>query len=259
MAAKTIACWIEKGGCSKTTTSGIVSFLLSKRINQSGNNNRVLALDLDPQANLTSLLGLKIDDFAECSIKQAIEQGDITNFRIAVTDNLHIVPGHPDFATFPLWLQNEYQGIPALVLKKAIEPILSEYDYVIIDSPPSISHFSITALSAADYLCAPCETSIHCKQALDRLVSTVDDLKNVNPELKIAGVVISMIDKKRADNKALLNMITKEYGDLCFETITSRKAATGRLGITGFHDNKELRAAIGQFEPLTDEVIARCR
>lgn len=250
---KVVAFWLEKGGCSKSTTSGIFSFILAEK------KLKVLALDLDPQSNLTKLLGLDVNEFNGNSIKQAIEQGDITDYRIAVSDHLHIVPGHPDFASFPLWLENEYQGVPALVVKDAIAPILAEYDYVIIDSPPSISHFTVAALSAADYLCAPCETSLYCKMALDRLFSTVEDIKVVNPELKVAGIAIGMLDKRLADNKALVDMINKEYGDLCFQTITSRKAATRRLAIRGFRNNKELRAAIEQFVPLADEVIARCQ
>ena len=253
MSAKVITIGMEKGGTGKSTTAGTLAYLLAFE-------HKVLVIDMDAQANVTTLLtGRDASEFSGRSIKEAIEAGSLLNYRIAVSERLHIVAGHPDFASFPIWLRTVYKGIPALALQQALAPVIPEYDYVIIDTPPMLSDFTIGSLAASDYTCAIYETSVYCKAALDRYIAITEEVKHsLNPKLQVAGIVVSLIDSKRADCKALATMAREEYKGLCFETEIRRKAATGRLNINGFVGNHELKKAVEQFIPLHKEVINRC-
>ena len=251
--AKVITFGVEKGGAAKTTTCGVIAYLLSQK-------KKVLVLDMDSQGNLTELLtGMDSAEFAGRSILTALRENDADKYTIILNDRLHLIAGQTELAKFPRWLYEQYKGNKSLALRHVLEQVENKYDYVLIDTPPALGDATINALAASHFVVAMYEASKYCYSALGRFLSTVEAVKIVNPELKVAGIVTTLMDLRRADNKALLELVREEYKDLCFKTVIFRKAATGRLSIYGFGENHELKQAVGQFEPLVKEIIKQCR
>lgn len=252
MPAKIISFGIQKGGSSKTTTSGVVSYLLSQ-------DKKVLAIDMDSQGNLTEFLGRKdVASFSGKTILEAMQERDVTNYIYEITDRLHLVPADDLLATFSRWLYNDHRGNKAFVLREALEPVMDIYDYIIIDTPPALGDLTINALSASDRIVAMFEASIFCYSALGRFLETCWHIREkVNPRLAVAGILRGLIDGRRTDNKALISQVAETYGELCFDTVLTRNAAAGRLPLIGFENNNELDRATAQYKIFLKELIDR--
>lgn len=254
MSAKVITFGVEKGGAAKTTTCGIMAHLLSQK-------KRILVVDMDSQGNVTELLtGMDSAEFMGRGVLEAIQEGNADPYIIAINERLHILAGHSDLALFSRWLWSKYKEDKSLALQAILSPIANNYDYILLDTPPALGDQTINALAASDYVCAMYETSKFCYSALGRFLRTITEVKkSVNPKINLAGIVISMIDSRRADNKALLELVQEEYPEHCFSTVIYRRAATGRLSINGFTNNPELNEAVKQFVPLLKEVMKKCQ
>lgn len=252
MTAKIISFGIQKGGSSKTTTSGVVSYLLSR-------DHKVLAIDMDSQGNLTEFLGRRdVTSFSGQTILEAMQAEDATNFIFEITDNLHLVPADDLLATFSRWLYNDHRGDKVKVLYESLKPVLDIYDYIVLDTPPALGDLTINALSASDRVVAMFEASIFCYSALGRFLETCWHVREkVNPRLAVAGILRGLIDARRTDNKALISQVYDTYGELCFDTILTRNAAAGRLPLVGFENNNELDRAVAQYEGFVKELLER--
>ncbi|WP_160037128.1 ParA family protein [Paenibacillus sp. An7] len=252
--ATVISFGIQKGGSSKTTTSGIVAHILSAEYGK-----KVLAVDLDSQGNLTELLTQEdIYVFHERTVFEALQEQDARKYIHKVTDRLDLLSAEDHLARFPSWLYGSYRGNRSLVLKQTLESVQDDYDYIIIDTPPALGDQTINALAASDAVVAMFEASKFCYSALGRFLETcvhVQELANEN--LKVAGILRSLIDSRRTDNKALIELVEEEYEDLCFETIMTRTAAIGRLSINGFTNNPELKTGLNQYRLFVEELINR--
>lgn len=252
MTATVISFGIQKGGSSKTTTSGVVSYLLSKQY-------KVLAIDMDSQGNLTEFLGRKdVTSFSGQTILEAMQNEDVTDYIYEITDSLHLVPADDLLATFSRWLYKDHVGDKANVLRKTLEPVIDIYDYIILDTPPALGDLTINALSASDRVVAMFEASVFCYSALGRFLETCWHVREkVNPKLAVAGILRGLIDARRTDNKALISQVEDTYGELCFKTVLTRNAAAGRLPLVGFENNTELHRAVAQYEYFVEELLDR--
>jgi chromosome partitioning protein len=250
--AKTITFGIQKGGSGKTTAAGIVAYLLSQ-------NYRVLCCDMDSQGNLTELITQRdIYDFTGRTVLEAIKEKDARNYIHHLSEKLHILTSEDLLATFPRYLYTEYKGNKSLILKETLSTVQDNYDYIIIDTPPALGDQTINALAASDAVVILFETSKFCYSALSRFIETINHAKDkVNPNLKICGILRTLIDSRRSDSKAFSELVEEEYGDLCFETIINRKASTARVPIHGFVENPELNQATEQYRSLVKELIER--
>lgn len=256
--AKIITFGIQKGGSSKTTTSGVVAYLLSEK-------HRVLAVDMDSQGNLTELLTQQdVYDFHGETVFEALMAQDARPYIRTVSNNLHVLPAEDHLARFSAYLYGkEYaakyaNGNRSLVLMNTLSAVMDDYDYIVIDTPPALGEQTINALAASNLVIAMFEASKFCYSALSRFLETcVHVQERVNREMKVAGILRCMIDVRRLDNKALIELVEEEYEDLCFKTIITRTAATGRLSINGFKDNPELKQAVAQYREVVKELIER--
>ena len=252
MAAKIISFGIQKGGSSKTTTSGVVSYLLSK-------NYKVLAIDMDSQGNLTEFLGRKdVTSFSGQTILEAMQAGDVTNYIFEIAESLHLVPADDLLATFSRWLYNDHRGNKTKVLYESLRPVLDQYDFIILDTPPALGDLTLNALSASDRVVVMFEASIFCYSALGRFLETCWHVREkVNPRLAVAGILRGLIDARRTDNKTLISQVAETYGELCFETVLTRNAAAGRLPLVGFENNHEIERAVSQYKRFVEELLKR--
>lgn len=251
MTAKVITYSLQKGGVGKTTCCGLSSFLLSEM------GYKVLAIDMDSQGNLTQLISGydDLEPFYQETMKEALEYGDVDPFIKIASDTLHYVPAD-DY----LVLIADYKGPTpkSTLLRKAIEKVKDEYDFILIDTPPNLSVQTVNALIASDYVVIMFETAKFSYNAIPRFMDAITGARdNGNPSLKIAGILATLSDSRRNDSKELLELINEDYGDLVFKTTIPRRATIGRLSVYGFFDNPEIRQATEVHKDFVKELLER--
>jgi chromosome partitioning protein len=255
--AKVITIGIQKGGSGKTTTTGIVAYLLSQKY-------KVLAVDMDSQGNLTEMMTGEQDiyRFKNRTILEAIKERDARNYIHRITDNLHIIPTTDLLSTFANYLYN-LRGNKRnlnLILSDTLDTVKQDYDFIIIDTPPALGEQTIGSICASDYVIVMFETSMFCYSALPRFLETYAHCRiRVNQKLKLLGMIRTLIDNRRSDNKVLVARVEEEYKDLCFKHVITRTAAIGRISLMGFIENSELENAVTQYKQLVDEILERIK
>jgi len=255
---------IQKGGCGKSTTTGILSYLLKK------DGYRVLAIDMDSQGNLTELLSEKpSNDFVGKSVLEAMQHNDIKSYIEPISDTLDLLPANNFLATLPRWIytgktyQGEsipYSGNPTGILDNALEQVRDEYDFIIIDTPPSLSEQTTNALCASEYVVVLFESSNWCYSAIPNFMDSVISANEFGKrDTKVIGILRTLNDARRTDAKAFNEMIEEDYPNDVFETIITRKAPVGRLALYGFNENSELSQALKQYKSFYKELIQRVK
>lgn len=253
--AKVITFGISKGGCAKTTSAGITAFMLSAEA-------KVLCVDMDTQGNLTSFL-TGVDDictvYDKKTILEAIKESDVRPYVVEVSENLHLVPSNDFLSLLTRWMYKGYSGPNAnMILKEALAPVMEQYDYIIIDTPPSLSELTMASFAASDHVVIMFDGSQFCYYAIDKVLELCGAVRERdNPSLSIAGILFSIVDTRTSDTKVMIKLIDEEYDGLRFKTVIQRKAATKRLPIYGFVGNPELSAAIEGYKPFVQELIQR--
>lgn len=255
MTAKVITFGISKGGASKTTTAGITGYLLSQ-------NHKVLLVDIDSQGNLTSFLSGEDDicnTFEEQTVLEAIKEGDVRPYILSVAKNLDIIPSNDYLSLLPRYLYRDFKGgDPNYVLRNALEPVMDHYDYIIIDTPPSLSEMTINAVFASDSVVIMFDGSQFCYYAIEKFLEICAAAKDKgNEHLQVAGILFSIVDRRTLDTKAMLDLIDDEFTGYRFNTVIQRKAATKRLPIYGFVDNPEIKKATEQYNDFIKELKDR--
>ena len=193
----------QKGGVGKTTTSGAMAAGLSQR------GLRVLAVDLDPQSNLSYSFGIaNSDDIptvyelmkGDSSIKETIQKTNICDILPA---NLSLASADIEFVK----TGREY------ILKKALEPVIDNYDYCIIDTPPSLGIITVNAFTISDEIIVPTTAGIFAAKGITQLWQTISTVKAYcNPELKVRGILITRFQPRSIINKEIKD-ITSEIGN----------------------------------------------
>ena len=213
---KTIAVVNQKGGVGKTTTAINVAVYIER------NKKNVLLVDLDPQGNATS--GLGIDKYeSDKSIYDVLVNDtspDIVR-HTTIEKNLHIITSNHNLSGAEVDLvsiaRREYR------LSTALSAIESEYDICIIDCPPSLGLLSINGLVAADYVLIPVQTEYYAMEGIGQLVQTIQRIQQtLNPTLSILGVVMTMYDTRTSLSSQVRAEIERVFGDLVCKTVIPR-------------------------------------
>ncbi|HBS43732.1 MAG TPA: sporulation initiation inhibitor Soj [Paenibacillus sp.] len=214
--SKIIAIANQKGGVGKTTTSvnlGAGMATLGKR---------VLLVDIDPQGNTTSGVGVNKADVANCIYDILInEVNPLETILETQNEGLHIIPATIQLAGAEIELVSTISR--ELKLKKALNAVKNNYDYIIIDCPPSLGILTINSLTAADSVIIPIQCEYYALEGLSQLLNTVRLMqKNLNPHLKIEGVLLTMLDARTNLGIQVIEEVKKYFQEKVYRTIIPR-------------------------------------
>jgi chromosome partitioning protein len=194
----------QKGGVAKTTTTHALGAALASL------GERVLLVDLDPQACLTFSLGIDPDGL-ERSIHDCFVRGVPASDVVVKAGDLVVLPASIDLAGSEVHLLGRTGR--EFALRKMLEPIRDDYDVVLIDCPPSLGVLTITALTAADEVLIPMQCEALSQRGVSQLVETIDDVREfTNPSLRITGVIATMFDGRTLDGRRVLEGVAASSG-----------------------------------------------
>ena len=218
---KIIAIANQKGGVGKTTAAINLGASLAIL------DFKILIVDIDPQANATSGVGIVDDDIKYSIYDCMINKVPGTNAIISTdTPNLDIIPSHIDLVGAELELVNRFRR--EFVVKDFIDKIKDEYDYIFIDCLPSLGILTVNALTAADSVLIPIQCEIFALEGLAKLKNTISLVKEqINPDLEIEGILLSMFDRRLRLANIVVNEIRDHSTDPVFETIIHRNSKLG--------------------------------
>lgn len=210
MSSTVIAVANQKGGVGKTTSTINIGSYLAR------DGHKVLIIDLDPQGNTTSGLGVDKSDL-ESTVYHAIHDPKYLKQSIVATgfDGLMLLPANQDLAAAELELanlENREQKLKTLTS-------MMRFDYVLIDCPPSLSLLTINALTAADHLFIPVQAEFYALEGLGQLLQTMQRVKaGLNPNINLLGVMLTMHDARTSLSEQVSQQLDKYFKDKVFET-----------------------------------------
>lgn len=213
---KIIALANQKGGVGKTTTTINLAASLATL------EKTVLVIDADPQANASSGLGVNTKDVDSSLYECIIDHVDIRD-AMYVTDieGLDIIPSHVDLVGAEIEMLNiEHRE---QVLKKMLEPIKKDYDYILIDCSPSLGLITVNALTAADSVIIPVQCEYFALEGISKLLNTIRIIKSkLNPRLEIEGFLLTMYDSRLRLARQIYDEVKRHFQELVFKTVIQR-------------------------------------
>lgn len=252
--ARVIAMVNQKGGVGKTTSTVSLGAALA------GYGRRVLLVDFDPQGAIAISFGINPSALEltvynlltdeDCQISEVLIHSDV--------ENLDVLPSNIDLAAAELQLVSEVGREYAL--KRALEPVLADYDIILIDCQPSLGLLTLNALTAAHGVVVPMECEYFALRGVALLKDTIDKVSaRLNPDLAIIGVVATMYDSRTLHSREVLETVQQAFGDLVFITTISRTikfpdAAVAGTPITVYAPDS---TGADAYRQLAREVLAR--
>lgn len=210
-----IAVTNQKGGVGKTTTSINLAYCLNKM------GKRVLLVDFDPQGNATSGLGFDKQQL-ESTVLNVIQQEIEIHQAVLNTEykDFDLVPSTPELANAEVELAKAERRF--VRLKLALEK-LDSYDYIVIDSPPSLSLLTVNALIASRFVLLPVQAEFYAMEGLGQLLETMKLIrKGLNPQLELIGVLVTMMDTRTSLSKQVYEEVKKYFPGKVFDTVIPR-------------------------------------
>ncbi len=243
----------QKGGVGKTTTTVNLSACLAEL------GKKVLTVDLDPQGNTTSGLGINKNDLEnamyelllqDCAVKDALIHTDI--------ENLDLIPANVDLAGAEIELidrkNKEY------ILRNEMDYIRDDYDFILIDCPPSLNMLTINAMTTADTILVPIQCEYYALEGLSQLMYTVDLVQQrLNPRLKMEGVVFTMCDSRTNLSMQVVENVRNNLDTTIYETIIPRNVRLAEAPSHGLPINlyDPRSAGAESYRQLAEEVLER--
>lgn len=243
----------QKGGVGKTTTAINLSSCLAEK------GKKVLAVDMDPQGNMTSGLGVDKNSVQSTIYDLIIGESGIEEvLRKDIMKNLDIIPANIDLSAAEIELidveDKEY------IVRNVIKDIKDNYDYIIIDCPPSLSMLTINAMTTATSVLVPIQCEYYALEGLSQLIHTVDLVRDrLNPELEIEGVVFTMYDARTNLSLQVVENVKDNLHQNIYKTIIPRNIRLAEAPSYGIPINEYDPKSAGSesYMRLAEEVINR--
>lgn len=216
MSKQTVAVLNQKGGVGKSTTVINLAAYLAR------DGRKVLVVDIDPQGNTTSGLGLNKQSLDATLYDVLFSRAPAKNtMKKATSHKLSILPANEQLAGAEV----EMVSLPAreFMLKGVLDNLPQAHEYVLIDCPPSLGLLSVNALAAADHVLIPVQAEYYALEGLSQLLSVVQQVKAaINPDLNVLGVILTMYDSRNSLSEQVKKELEKYFGEKMFQTVIPR-------------------------------------
>lgn len=249
---KTIAIANQKGGVGKTTTAINLSACLAEK------GKRVLVIDTDPQGNTTSGFGIDKNNLENTIYELILGECSISDCIIKkVVGNVSVLPSNVNLAAAEIELigidKKEY------ILKKEVDYIKEEYDFIIIDCPPSLNMLTINAMTTADSVLVPIQCEYYALEGLSQLIHTINLVKErLNPELEMEGTVFTMYDSRTNLSNQVVENVKENLHQKIYNTLIPRNIRLAEAPSHGMPINlyEAKSAGAEAYMQLAEEVIS---
>ncbi|MGB0722348.1 MAG: ParA family protein [Gammaproteobacteria bacterium] len=243
----------QKGGVGKTTTCVNVAAALAAE------NRRVLLVDMDPQGNATMGSGVDKHDLESSTCDVLLGEATVAEARVRAGESgFDLLPANSDLTAAEVTLM-ESQGRERR-LSEVLAPLVDEYDFVLIDCPPSLNMLTVNALVAADGVVVPVQCEYYALEGLSALMSTIRQIsESVNPKLRVAGLLRTMFDPRNNLANEVSAQLVLHFGDKVFRTVVPRNVRLAEApshGVPVIHYDRNSRGSMA-YQGLAGEIMRR--
>ena len=250
---RTIAIANQKGGVGKTTTAINLAACLAEK------GNKILVIDIDPQGNTTSGLGINKKKLKETVYDMMLGECTLEECKAkSCMKNLDVLPSDVDLAGAEI----ELIGVDnrEFILKKLIDPVRDLYDFIIIDCPPSLNMLTVNAMTTANTVLVPIQCEYYALEGLSQLIHTIDLVqKRLNPDLEMEGVVFTMYDARTNLSMQVVENVKNNLKQYIFKTLIPRNIRLAEAPSYGMpickYDSKS--AGAEAYMNLAEELIKK--